>query len=131
MATIKITGDALVIESAVKFDDIVELEGNKALQLFEEDEDGKKQLCFKVGAHLGAGSVSGFGITFGGATHDENKLATVTLAIPAGVEDAVEYAAQTVGTALLKLNKIEAQVPEAIAAREAEKALIKEQITVM
>lgn len=130
MATIKITGDALVIESKLKFADVQELAGNKALSLYDTDEDGKKFMDFMVTTNLGRGSVSAYGVVFGGMTHDEEKLATVTLPIPVGVEDAVEYAAKTVGEAILKLNKVEEQVPAAIEELAAKKALIKEQIVV-
>lgn len=132
MAKITITGDALVITSSAKMETLKKLEkyAPKALSLFEKDEEtGKKQEVFKV-ATGGMSSASVYGITFAGTTHGEDKLATVTVMIPTGVEDAKEYAAEHYGATVLNLNKIEEQFAAALAEVDANKAAIMENITV-
>lgn len=132
MAKITITGDALVITSSAKMETLKKLAkyAPKALSLFEKDEEsGKKQEVFKVA--IGAtGSVSVYGVTFSGTTHDDDKLATVTVMIPNGIEDAKEYAAEHYGNAIISLNKVEKQFAAALAEVDANKAAIMENIIV-
>lgn len=51
--------------------------------------------------------------------------------IPAGIENVVDYAAKTVGKAVVLLNKVEAGVDEALTKVEAEKAEVMANITVV
>ncbi len=126
MANIKIVGDVAVIESAFTLDELKTLQkyAPKSLSLFEADEDGKKAEAFRVGVTAGKGSIGQFGASFASASHDERKVATITMAIPTDVEDAKEYVAEAVGLAIVKLNKIEEQIPEALAQVEADKAAV-------
>ena len=61
MAKIIIAGDAIVVKSDEKLEDIKTLEKYmpKALSLFEE-EDGKKSEVFRVGSTNGQGSINQF-----------------------------------------------------------------------
>ena len=130
MAKITIVGDALVVTSAKTLEAIKTLEKYrpKALRLYETDEDGKKQEAFVVGSTKGNGSINQYGASFNGVTHDDQKLATITMQIPAGTTDAVEYAAEKIGVAIIMLNKVEAQIDEALAEVAAEKATVRENI---
>ena len=132
MANIKIVGDAMVVVSSHTLEDIQTLEkyAPKALSLYEANEDGKREEVFKVCTTTGAGSVGKYGVSFSSSTHDEAKLAAVTLCIPADVEDAKEYAADQVGYAVMKLNQVEAQIPEALRQVEAERAEVLRNISV-
>lgn len=124
MARITIAGDAIVITSTKTLEDIKKLEKSnpKALTLFETNEDGKKEEVFTVGSTNGNGSINGFSAAFGSVTHDERKLATITMLIPSGVEDAMEYAYEKIGGSLSKLKKVEEQMGPAIANAAREKA---------
>ena len=113
MAKVKIVGSAAVVISSKKLEDIKTLEKYrpKALSLFSED--GKEAL-FTVGSTVGKGSIGKYGASFGDASHDEEKLATITLDIPSGVENATEWAVDTIGVALNDLNKVESQIKIAL-----------------
>lgn len=132
MAKITIAGDAVVITSTQKLEDIKLLEKYrpKALCLYETGENGKKEEVFKVGSTTGEGAISMYGASFGSTTHDEEKLATITMTLPRGVADAKQYVADAVGVAILNLNKVEAQFAEALADVTAEKETVMENITV-
>lgn len=132
MAEIIIAGDAIVVTSAKTLEDIKTLEkyNPKALRLFETNDDGKKEEVFCVGSTCGYGSINQYGASFGSVTHDDQKLATITMCVPRGTVDAVEYAAETIGMAVVMLNKVEEQFEEALAKVAADKATVRENITV-
>lgn len=132
MAKITIAGDAVVITSTKTLEDIKTLEkyAPKALKLYETDEDGTKEEIFCVGSAPSGGSLGTYGASFGGTTHDDAKLATITLCIPSNVADAKEYVAEKYGVALLNLNKVEEQFDAALEDIRARKATVMENITV-
>lgn len=131
MAKITIAGDAYVVTSAKTLEEIETLEKYRpdALKLFNINEDGRKEVVFAVGSTKGEGAITQYGASFSGVTHDEQKLATITMHLPAGTEDAVEYVAEKVGTAIINLNKVEAALDTALAEVVAEKAKVRENIT--
>lgn len=132
MAKITIAGDAIVITSSKTLEDIKTLEKYrpKALSLYDVGDDGKKEEIFRVESGSSDGSINKYGATFSSVTHDDEKLATITMCIPHGVADAVEYAAEKIGVAIINLNKVEAQFDEALAEVAQEKATVMENITV-
>jgi len=81
MAKIVIAGDAVVVTSALKLEDIhtIEKYRPKALVL-KGGEDGKEPI-FAIGTTSGAGNINEVGASFGRESHDEGKLATVTMVI--------------------------------------------------
>ena len=129
MAKITIAGDSIVVTSSKTLDAIKDLEKYcpKALRLFE---DGKLNEVFRV-ASGAVGVINGNGAVFASTTHDQNKYASITMPIPAGTADAKEYAAEKIGRAVAKLNKVEEQFEEAIKAVAEEKAAILQTITVV
>lgn len=130
MARIIVAGDALVIESAHTMETLNTLEKHapKALVLYEED--GKTE-AFKVGTTNGNGSISAYGASFNSVSRNGEEKAIITLSIPNGVDDAEAYAEETVGTAIIKLNAVEAQFEAALADVAANKATIRSSITVI
>lgn len=133
MAKITIVGDAMVVTSAKTLEAIKTLEkyNPKALGLYEVDEDsGCKTEIFRVASAKGEGSINQYGASFGSVTHDEEKLATITMDIPAGTANVKDYAADKLGAAIMLLNRVEAQFDAALEAVENEKAAIMENITV-
>lgn len=132
MAKITITGDAICITSAKTLENIKTLEkyNPKALRLYEINEDGQKEEIFCVGSTKGAGSINQYGASFGSETHDGQKLATITMIMPADVGDAVEYVAERVGKAIIMLNKVEEQFDAALDQVAADKAAVRANITV-
>lgn len=133
MAKITIAGDAVVITSTKKLEDIKTLEKYrpKALTLFGTNEDGKREAVFAVGTTNGAGSITEYGASFGSAAHDGSGLATITLPVPAGAgADMKQAVADQIGVAIINLNKVEAQVDSALASVKADKDAVMETITV-
>ena len=107
-AKIKIAGGAVVVESAAKLDDLKKLAKYRpnALKLFEG------------------------GASFGTQATADGK-AVVTMILPDGVADAKKWAEDTIGTAILSLNKVEAQFAAANTDIDAEIAAIRENIQVL
>lgn len=133
MAKIVIAGDAIVVTSSKSLKALKTLEEYhpNALRLVETDDNGKKVEVFRVETAVSNGSINTNGATFASCTHDEAGLATITMPIPAGIENVVDYAAKTVGKAVVLLNKVEAGVDEALTKVEAEKAEVMANITVV
>lgn len=128
-----IAGDSLVITSTMKLDDIKLLEkfAPKALCVYEADEDGKKQEVFRVATTSGKGSINKYGASFASCTRDEDKLATITMAIPAGVADVKEYAEDMIGAAVAHLATVEAQAKDAIETVNAQRKALRDSIEVI
>ena len=129
MAKILVAGNAVVITSNIKLADIA-LIGKyrpEALTLFEGEGD-EKEPVFAIG--IGGSGISPFGAEFDQEAHDGSGNAQLTEFIPSEIEDVKAYVSDKFGRAVLKLNKLEAQLPEVINAIAAEKAMIDANITV-
>ena len=75
MAKITIAGDAAVVTSAMKLEDIKTIEKYRPKELvLKGGEDGKEPI-FAVGTTNGAGNINAFGASFGAETRDDEKLA--------------------------------------------------------
>ena len=133
MAKITIAGDAIIVTSGKSLKALKTLEEYrpKALRLIETDENGKKEEIFRVEPAAAAGSITQTGATFASETHDEAKLAPITSPVPAGTENVIDYAAKLVGKAVVRLNKVEAGIDDALAEVEAENAEVMANITVI
>lgn len=123
-----VVGDALIITSEVTFEDwkLVKKYRPEALVLRDEE----KNEYFRVG--VGSGDVSQFGVEWGGETHDERKLATITLAIDGcGTPEEIKAdLAEDIGVILLNINKVEEKIPEVLDEIKAERDKILEAITI-
>lgn len=127
-----ITGNALVITSGIKAEDIIKIRNArpKALVLTEE-EDGVKTQVFGIDINLdGEAVVDDMGIVFNGTTHDENKYATATLLLCGDVGDIKETVAELFGLAITRLQKLEATLPEVLDQVNADHAALLDAITV-
>ena len=132
MAKILVAGDAVIITSSRKLEEIKELEkyNPKALFLYEEDDDGKLQKVFRAGSTSGTGVISKSGVFFAGEARDGSGLATITAQIPDGIEDAKAWVADEFGYAVVQLNKVEAGIDAALAKVAADKAAIEANIEI-
>ena len=132
MAKITIAGDAVVVTSSKKLEDIKTLEKYRpnALQLFETNENGKREPVFAVGTTNGKGSITEYGASFGSTAPDGSGLATITMPVPGGASDVKQAVADMVGVAIISLNKVEQQVDAALASVQADKTAVMETITV-
>ena len=133
MAKIIIAGDAVVLQSTKKFEDIKKLEkyAPKSLIIYDEDEDGKKFPVFKVGTTRGEGSIAPSAVFFGSAARDGSGLATITKCVPPAVTDAKAWVADEYGTAVIQLNKVEAAFDAALAEIDEAKAAVEANIEVI
>ena len=118
MANVKIVGDAVVITSALKLEDIklVQKTFPKKLSLYEEDETGKMNPYFRV--EVGTGEVrptdvSQYGITFRKESR-EGGFAQITCKIPAGEGDPKELVAEAFGGPLMSLCALEEALPQVV-----------------
>lgn len=133
MANIKIAGDAVVIQSTLKADDIQLVKKYRPNELIlKGGEDGKEPI-FAINMTTGKGGINEFGVSFSGATRDENKYACLTMLIPEGVNptNVEEWFVDTYGGAIINLNKLEAHLPDIISEIAAEKAAVREVISVV
>ena len=124
MGKVTISGNAIVITSSVSAEDINLLAKYRpqALQLIVE-EDGAKTVDFMLSMDS-KGSVGKYGISFNGATRDEEKLATYTTvdeSLPESNDEAKEVIADKYGAMLSKLAKIEEGIPAAVEEVKAER----------
>ena len=129
MAKIVIAGDAVVVKSELKLEDIKTIAKYepKALTLMG-GEDGKEPI-FAVGLTTDAGDININGASFGKA--DADGKATITMVMQ-GVptEKAKDWVADRLGSAIMHLNALEAKLPEVLSGISAKRAAEMEGIEV-
>lgn len=131
MAKIVIAGDAVVVTSALKLEDIKTIEKYRPNDLvLKGGEDGKEPI-FALGTTSGAGNINSVGASFGREASDGSGLACITM-VKTGVptEEVKEWAADTLGSAIINLNALEAKLPEVLTAIADQKATVMANITV-
>ena len=127
MAKVTIAGNSYVVTSSVSMADLETVKKHRPSALAITDPETKETL-FKVGT--GSNSVNDYGISFGGVSNDDAKLATATLPIPADTEDAKTYVLDKAGLAIMNLNKVETGIAAALEEIKAERDAIAENIKV-
>ena len=129
MAKIVIAGDAVVVKSDLKLEDIKTIEKYRPKALFlMGGEDGKEPI-FALGTTTGAGSINAVGASFGKADADGKAVVTMVMQnVP--TDKAKDWAADTLGSAIINLNALEAKLPEVLDAIAAQKATVMKNITV-
>ena len=125
MAKITITGDAVVITSSKKLEDIKTLEKYKPEALTLKND--KDEVYFKVGT--GSGSINKYGISFNAESRTGDGTATLTLNLY-DVTDAVKFVSDNYGMALINLNKVEDGFDAALEEVSAQQAEILSNITI-
>lgn len=132
MATITVSGNAIIIKSGFTPDEIALVAKYRpAAAALYEGEGQNREPVFGIGVTPGTGSLSKLGAMFSRTTTDPDGKATITLVsnFPEDV-DPKDVVAELVGTAIIQLNKLEATLPAVIDEIAAEKAAILENITV-
>lgn len=127
MAKGTIMGEAFVITSEVKLEDIKTLEKFNPEALVLKDEEGEP--TFAIGTTEGAGNLTIYGATFSGEARDGSGKATITMDISEVEGDVKEQIIDIFGASLTKLKEIEKKIPEAISKVAAERAAISADIT--
>jgi len=129
MSKTTIAGNSFVITTGASMADLEAVQKYRPSALTLADEE-TKEVYFKVGVGSGYSSLTDHGISFGGVSNDEKKLATATLPIPADVEDAKEYVLDKAGIAIANLNKVEMGLATALKDIKAERDDIAANINV-
>lgn len=127
MAKVTIAGNSYVVTSTVSMADLETVKKYRPSALAITDPDTEETL-FRVG--LGSNSLSEHGISFGGVTNDEAKMATATFSIPSDVEDAKAYVLDKAGLTLVNLKKVEAGIAAVLKDIQKERDSIAESITI-
>ena len=130
MARITIAGDAVVVTSALKLEDIKTIAKYRPDELIlKGGEDGKEPI-FGIGVTSGCGSINEIGASFGRESHDDDKLAIITMSAGEVSGDVKEWVADCIGGAIIKLNKLEEKLPAVLAEIADEKAAVMSNISV-
>lgn len=130
MAKIVIAGDAVVITSSMKLADIQTIQKYRPKELtLKGGEDGKEPI-FAIGVTDGCGSINEVGASFGRVSHDDEKLATITMVTDGVAGDVKKWVADRIGGAIINLNKLEEKLPAVLAEIEGQKAEVMSNITV-
>lgn len=129
MSKITVLGDALVVKSELKLEEIETLKKYRpaALKLMG-GEDGKDEI-FAIDTASGKGSICKFGATFNRAAEDGCALLTVQ--IDPGEKDVKEFVADKIGEAIIKLNELEAQIPAVLNEVLTQKAQLIDSISIV
>lgn len=131
MATITISGSAIVVKSTLTPDEIALVTKYRpAAAMLYEGEGKEKEPVFAIGLTSGNGSISPLGAQFSRVTTDADGKATITMVGGfAEGEDPRNVVAEAVGTAIIKLNQLEETLPAIIEEIATEKAAVLENIT--
>ena len=129
MAQVRKFGEAVVITSAAKLEDIKKLAKYRpeALILYSEGEE--KEPVFAVGlSGKKTGSISKYGVEFGGASED--GFAQVTTLYAGPEENVREALADTIGPQVVLLSKLEETFPAVLEQIDADIAEIMASIEI-
>lgn len=130
MAKITIAGDAIVVTSTLKLEDIKLIEKYRPKELTLSDPE-TKELIYVLGTQKGAGSINDFSASFGRTANDGTGLACITMTVDGfDGDDIKEFVADKIGGGLMQLNKIEERLPAVLEEIAAQKAAILDNITV-
>lgn len=113
MAKLNVIGNAAVITSTIKYEDIKTVKKYRPDALVLYDGEGeKKKPVFAI--DVGAPQANQICIIFNGKTHDDDGFATYTELIPSSAGNIKEELADIFGATLTGLKKIEATFPAII-----------------
>lgn len=129
MTKIVVAGDAVVVTSAMKLEDLRTIKKYRPNALTLKNEETGEPV-FMIDVVDGKGSINKFGASFGSETRDDDKLATITLIASDVVGDIKECVADKLGAAITNLNILENTLPVVLNEIGAEKARILDSITI-
>ena len=132
MAKLTVAGQAVVVTSSIKLEDLRTIKKYRpdALTLYEGT-GAEKEPVFAIGIGNGNGGINAYGVEFANETRDAEKKASLTVLIPEEISDAKKYVSDKYGAAILKLNRLEETLSGALHEIAEEKAMIEENITVI
>lgn len=130
MAKVIVAGNAVVINSSVKLDDLKMVAKYRPEALTLMGGEKGTDPVFSIFVAPGKGSISNIGAVFSEETRDDAKLATMTMVVdPDG--DIKEFVADEIGQALINLSKLEEKLPEVVEEIKAERAAVLDSIEIV
>lgn len=135
MANVTIAGDAAVIKSSMKFEELKTIAKYRAKALtLMGGEDGKEEIFrVDVGCPGESGNINKYGAVFNGESLDGQGYATLTMSIlgrPTD-KDVKDYIADALGEALINLNALEAKLPAVLGEIAAQKEQVLANVSVI
>lgn len=132
MAKVVIAGDAVVVTSAMKLEDLMTIAKYRPKALVLKGGEDNKEKLFAVSANKkGVGEINKYGATFGSESHDDAKLATITFGLcNSGDGDIKEQVADVIGSAIINLSALEETLPAVLDEIAEEKAAVMDSISV-
>lgn len=127
MAKVTIAGKAVVITSAVKYEDLVLVKKYRPNSLILKGGEDGKEPVFAIS--VGSSNLSKVSATFGEQTAD--GYACMTLISSEKPEDVKQYVIDELGGTLMLLNKLEETIPAVLDEIAAEKAEVESNISVL
>ena len=128
MAKVVSVGQAVVITSEVKLEDIKKIQKYRSEALVLKGGEDNKEEIFRIG--IGDGKIGTYGASFGEATRDDEKLATITMTTNYNGDDIKGFIADELGVALTNLGKLEKTLPAVLDSIDKERAAIMDGITI-
>lgn len=130
MSKIKVAGNAVVVESALKLEDIKTVKRyNEAALVLMEGEGEYKEPVFAIDvAGNSMGCINSNGAEFGGVTEDGHAL--ITFVVSGAATDIKKWVGENLTGAIMKLNKLEKSVAEALVKITADQKAVMDAITV-
>ena len=128
MAKVKTMGQAIVVVSEVKLEDIKKIQKYRPEALVLKGGEDNKEEIFRVG--IGDGKINTYGASFCEETRDDEKLATITMTTNYNGDDIKGFIADELGGALTNLGKLEKTLPEVLESIDKERTANMEGITI-
>lgn len=130
MATIRIAGDAVVIKSELKLEEIklVQKYRPEALSVYGGVDGGEELFAICAADH---GSIGKYGAAFAAEDRGEEKFAIITIVEPDMGESPAKYVAEKYGTAISYINDLEQSLRAVVSEIESKNAAVMECIEVL
>ena len=128
MAKVKTMGQAIVVVSEVKLEDIKKIQKYRPEALVLKGGEDNKEEIFRIG--IGDGKINTYGASFCEETRDDEKLATITMTTNYNGDDIKGFIADELGGALTNLGKLEKTLPAVLDSIDKERTAIMEGITI-
>ncbi len=130
MAKVTAVGNAIVITSSAKLEDIRKVKKYRPEALILTAEDGKEPI-FRVGTVTGNGGISKYGVEFADESRDSEKRAVITLGFEANTDDLKKSIVEAIGSSLIKLNKVEESIASVLGEITNDEQKLFDSITVL
>lgn len=131
MSKFKVAGDAVVITSSMKLGDLKTIEKYRPDALILKGGADNKEPIFAITTKGRYGHINSNGATFVSESHDDEKLATITMCVEDFEGDIKEFIADTLGLAKTRLDNLEETLPAVLSAIVEERTAIMDSIEVV